>query len=80
MNKNKIEKMQDFEMRLISLIGSKKGAAKAMKFFSKVASKVPFSIEKIVEAGIKLESSGISYKECIKLFSVSYGTTDCGVK
>lgn len=61
--------MEDYEVRLTSILGSQKKAANAMKFFTGIASKVPFSIEKVAEAGVMLEAMGAKHKKWLPVLS-----------
>jgi phage tail tape-measure protein len=62
-------KVEDFEVRLISMLGSQKKASEAMKFFTDIASKVPFSIDQVIESGVALNAFGAAHEAWLPVLS-----------
>lgn len=54
---------ENYEVRLKALLGSQEAASEAMEFFEKVASKVPFTLEDIIEAGTTVTAFGADLKK-----------------
>lgn len=61
--------MEDYEIRLETLLGSQEKATKAMSFFVDVAAKVPFSLDAIAEAGVTLEAMGAKHQKWLPVLS-----------
>ena len=61
--------MENLEVRLTTMLRSQKKAAEGMQFFSDIASKVPFSIDKIAEAGVTLQAMGADFKKWLPVLS-----------
>ena len=58
--------VESARLRLVGIRGSLEEATKAMKFFEQVASQVPFTLEKVIEAGVTLEAFGAKSEEALK--------------
>lgn len=58
---------ENLEVRMVTLLGSTEDAAEAMKFFSKQAEKVPFSLEQVAAAGVTLTAMGADFKKWLPL-------------
>ena len=54
--------IETYKLRLEAMLGSQKAATDAMNFFTEVAAKVPFTLEKVVEAGVKVQAFGADLK------------------
>lgn len=61
--------MEDYQVRLETLLGSQKKAADAMSFFLDIASEVPFSLDAIASAGVTLEAMGAKHKKWLPVLS-----------
>lgn len=61
--------MEDYEVRLETLLGSQKKATDAMKFFVDIASEVPFALDDIAEAGVTLEAMGAKHQKWLPVLS-----------
>lgn len=58
--------VENFTLRLKFLMGSQEAAAKQMQFFQEVASKVPFGLREIINAGVTLEAMGADSEKWIR--------------
>lgn len=58
--------VENFTLRLKFLMGSQEAAAKKMQFFQEVASKVPFGLKEIINAGVTLEAMGADSEKWIR--------------
>jgi len=54
---------ENYEVRLEALLGSQEKATEAMEFFEEVASKVPFTLQEVIESGTQLSAFGLNFKK-----------------
>lgn len=54
---------ENYKVRLEALLGSQEAAAEAMQFFQDVASKVPFTLQDVIEAGTTVTAFGADLKK-----------------
>ena len=54
--------VETYKLRLEAMLGSQKAATEAMNFFKEVAAKVPFTLEEVIEAGVKVQAFGADLK------------------
>jgi phage tail tape-measure protein len=57
--------VEDYEVRLRTLLGSQRAANEAMRFFNEVAAKSPATLQEVIEAGTTLTAMGADYKKWI---------------
>lgn len=55
--------VEQYEIRLKVLLGSQKAATEAMRDFQGIASKLPFTLEEVIESGIRLTTIKIPFKD-----------------
>lgn len=55
--------VEQFRLRLESLLGSQKAAADAMDYFNDIAAKVPFTLQEIIESGTIITAMGADLKK-----------------
>lgn len=54
--------VETYKLRLDAMLGSQQAATEAMAFFKDVAAKVPFTLEQVIEAGVKVQAFGADLK------------------
>jgi len=54
--------VETYKLRLDAMLGSQQAATEAMSFFKDVAAKVPFTLEQVIEAGVKVQAFGADLK------------------
>ena len=54
--------VETYRLRLEAMLGSQEAATDAMAFFKDVAAKVPFTLEEVIEAGVKVQAFGADLK------------------
>lgn len=54
--------IETYKLRLEAMLGSQQAATEAMAFFQEVAAKVPFTLEAVIEAGVKVQAFGADLK------------------
>ena len=54
--------VETYRLRLEAMLGSQRAATEAMEFFKEVAAKVPFTLEEVIEAGVKVQAFGADLK------------------
>jgi len=54
--------VETYKLRLDAMLGSQEAATDAMEFFKDVAAKVPFTLEQVIEAGVKVQAFGANLK------------------
>ncbi|NQT80273.1 MAG: hypothetical protein HQ555_07790 [Candidatus Aminicenantes bacterium] len=54
---------EQYQLRLEVLLGSQKAANDAMKFFQKIASEIPFTLQEVIESSTTLVAMGADYKK-----------------
>lgn len=54
--------VETYRLRLEAMLGSQEAATDAMAFFKEVAAKVPFTLEEVIEAGVKVQAFGADLK------------------
>lgn len=55
--------VETYRLRLEAMLGSQQKATEAMNFFKEVAAKVPFTLEEVIEAGVKVQAFGADLKK-----------------
>ncbi len=55
--------VETYRLRLEAMLGSQRKATEAMNFFKEVAAKVPFTLEEVIEAGVKVQAFGADLKK-----------------
>jgi len=58
--------VESARLRLVGMKGSIDAAAESMRFFEEVAAAVPFTLEKVIEAGVTLEAFGAKSEETLR--------------
>lgn len=54
--------VETYKLRLEAMLGSQEAATEAMNYFKEVAAKVPFTLEAVIEAGVKVQAFGADLK------------------
>jgi hypothetical protein len=54
--------VETYRLRLEAMLGSQQAATEAMNYFKEVAAKVPFTLEEVIEAGVKVQAFGADLK------------------
>ena len=54
--------VETYKLRLEAMLGSQEAATDAMAYFKEVAAKVPFTLEEVIEAGVKVQAFGADLK------------------
>lgn len=54
--------VETYRLRLEAMLGSQEAATDAMAYFKEVAAKVPFTLEEVIEAGVKVQAFGADLK------------------
>ena len=54
--------VETYKLRLEAMLGSQEAATDAMAYFQEVAAKVPFTLEEVIEAGVKVQAFGADLK------------------
>ena len=54
--------VETYRLRLEAMLGSQEAATDAMAYFNEVAAKVPFTLEEVIEAGVKVQAFGADLK------------------
>ncbi len=55
--------VEQYEIRLKTLLGSQKAATEAMDDFQKIASTLPFTLDQVIESGIRLTTIKVPFKD-----------------
>jgi len=55
--------IETYKLRLEAMLGSQEAATRAMAFFKDVAAKVPFTLEEVIESGVKVQAFGADLKK-----------------
>jgi len=54
--------VETYRLRLEAMLGSQEAATDALNFFKEAAAKVPFTLEEVIEAGVKVQAFGADLK------------------
>ncbi len=70
--------VETYKLRLEAMLGSQEAAADAMEFFRETAAKVPFTLEKVIEAGVQVQAFGADLKQWTPVLAdlAAYMATD----
>jgi len=55
--------LEQYTIRLKTLLGSQEAASKAMGHFQDIASKLPFTLDEVIESGIRLTTIKVPFKD-----------------
>jgi len=61
--------VENYRVRLSTLLGSQRAAAEAMQFFNDIAAKSPATLGEVIEAGTTLVAMGADYKKWIPVLN-----------